>query len=68
MANEPGFDPSLDTATLEAGITNGTLGQILAQLKIISFLLREGLTVNSIDDDLGLLAPTPFTLNNPPAN
>jgi len=60
MALEPQVDALLDNATLTKGIDNGSMGQVLAQLKIITFLLREGLAVNVSDEDL-----TMFQLNNP---
>lgn len=58
---EPNIDFILDNTTLTTGYDGTMQGQILAQLKIIAFLLREGLSVNVSDEDL-----TMFQQNKPP--
>jgi hypothetical protein len=60
MAIQPSIDLSLDNATLAGGVDNASLGQILAQLKIITVLLREGLNVQNSEDLTLLQQNSPF--------
>lgn len=58
---QPNTDALLDNSTVNQGYDGSSQGQILAQLKIIAFLLREGLAVNVRDEDITLMKqyPTP---------
>jgi hypothetical protein len=56
---QPNVDQLLDNSTVTKGYDGSSLGQILAQLKIIAYLLREGFELNTRDEDITLMNQSP---------
>lgn len=71
---DPAFNPSLNAnrpndnvlmGTVEQSMMGTPIGLVYQQLKIIAMLLREGMGVNQMDEDISLLGQLPQTLNPP---